>query len=260
MLVLGIAGGTETGMVDDLEEIGRIAKENHAHFHVDAAYGGPYILTRESARFSGINQADSITVDPHKMLYTPYESGVILFKDKNRHALITKDFLENAGYLVAEDVRKAGNQMDRGRNYGSSRPSGSMGSGGAISTWATMKLFGNEGIQTILGHTLKLTDCAYQRVSSSNVLQPLHKAELNTLLISLKNTNLMSLEANNFIVDQAINSAAEKGYCISCDDEVTHGRKILRFVAMHPYSTTDNVNELITILEESIDKTTKNVV
>ncbi len=252
-LVLGIAGGTETGMIDNLEVLADIAERYGAHFHVDAAYGGPYILTKERFRFAGINRADSITMDPHKMLYTPYASGVVLFKDKNRHAIITSDFLNNAGYLENEEYRKAGTKMARGRSYGSSRSSGSMSSAGAISTWATMKLLGNEGIKTILDHTLKLTESAYERVNGSPVLFPLHKPELNTLLVGINNRTLTN-EQNNFLVDQAINHAGERGYYISSDDEITHGRKIFRFLAMHPYSTENNVHELFDLLEESIQK------
>jgi glutamate/tyrosine decarboxylase-like PLP-dependent enzyme len=166
------------------------------------------------------------------MFYTPYESGVILFKDKSRHSLITEDFIKNAGYLEDETVRKSGNQMERGRSYGNSRPSGSMGSGPAISTWATMKLFGNIGIRTILNHTLELTDQAYQRAERSDVLKPLHKPELNTLLVSLQDSIFLSKDANNQLINNAIKYAARRGYYISSDDEITHGRKILRFLAM----------------------------
>lgn len=250
-IVLGIAGGTETGMVDDLSSLLQIAKQNDAHFHVDAAYGGPYILTEEKYRFNGINEADSITIDPHKMLYTPYEAGAILFKDKARHELITSDFINNAGYLQNHDQEKTKKTMAKSRNYGSSRPSGSLGTGGVISTWATMKLFGHEGIATLLEHTLDLTKHAHSRVESSSTLEAFNKPELNTLLIRLKNQNI-SQKSNNEIVDYAIKEADRNGFYISCDDEISHGRKILRFLAMHPYSTKTNVDELFDIIEKTV--------
>lgn len=257
-IILGIAGGTETGIVDNLDALSQIAENNSAHFHVDAAYGGPFVLTKEKFRFEGVSKADSITIDPHKMLYVPYESGVILFKDKNRHSLITKCFLENAGYLINKDTFDDKDIMKKDRSYGGSRPSGSLGAGGAISTWATMKLFGNEGIKTLLDHTLKLTDHAFKRVSNSNLLTPLYTPELNTLLISLKNMNELSKDENNTIINNAIKHAATEGYYISSDDEVTKGEKVLRFVAMHPYSTECNVDELFNLIEDSITNSIKN--
>jgi glutamate/tyrosine decarboxylase-like PLP-dependent enzyme len=253
-IILGIAGGTETGMVDDLLGLSKIAKDNKAHFHVDAAYGGPYILSKESSRFLGISEADSITIDPHKMLYTPYEAGVILIKDKDRHALITKCFLQNAGYLVNSDAEEKKDPMAKSRSYGGSRPSGSLGAGGAISTWATMKLLGNEGIKTLLTHTLKLTDYAYTYISKSKTLTPLCAPELNTMLFCLKNIGDIDQSTNNSIVDKAIMHAAEFGYYISSDDEISHKTKIFRFVAMHPYSTEEHVGKLMSLLEESISK------
>lgn len=253
-LVLGIAGGTETGIVDDLNALLKIAQENKAHFHVDAAYGGPYILTKESYRFSGIKEADSITIDPHKMLYTPYNAGVILFKDRDRHELITADFVKNAGYLENHEEHEQKKRMSKSRSYGNSRPSGSLGSGGAISTWATMKLFGNEGIKTILDHTLKLTDYANQRILRSNVLVSLFQPELNTIMIALKDKDKLSQKENNEAVDKAMAHAWTKGYYISCDNEISHGMKVLRFLPMHPYSTQENVDELFDLLEESLQK------
>ena len=173
--------------------------------------------------------------------------------------MITKDFLNNAGYLLPEDVRLGGDQMNKRRSYGISRPSGSMGSGGAISTWATMKLLGNEGIRTLLEHTLELTNLAYQRVQISEFLDPLFEPELNTVLFSLKNFGSLSRKTNNAIVRYATNYVAEKGYYISNDDEITHGRKIFRFLAMHPFSTEEGVNELIDLLEEGIVKINKTI-
>jgi glutamate decarboxylase len=73
MAIVGIAGETETGMVEDLTGLANLAHEYGVHFHVDAAYGGPYVLT-DPTRFAGIELADSVTIDPHKMLYTPCSS------------------------------------------------------------------------------------------------------------------------------------------------------------------------------------------
>lgn len=81
-LVVGTAGTTNTGSVDPLDEIAEIAEENNLWFHVDAAYGGFFILTSRKELFKGIERADSIIMDPHKSLFIPYGLGAVLIKDR----------------------------------------------------------------------------------------------------------------------------------------------------------------------------------
>jgi aromatic-L-amino-acid decarboxylase len=82
-LVVGTAGATSTGTVDPLDDIATLARDEDLWFHVDAAYGGAFQLTargREALR--GIDRADSIAWDPHKSLFLPYGTGVLLVRDE----------------------------------------------------------------------------------------------------------------------------------------------------------------------------------
>ena len=81
-LVVASAGTTDTGAVDPIPEIARVAKQHELWFHLDAAYGGFFLLCEEGReRLHGLNQADSIVLDPHKGLSLPYGSGAVLIKD-----------------------------------------------------------------------------------------------------------------------------------------------------------------------------------
>ncbi|MBK7651875.1 MAG: aminotransferase class V-fold PLP-dependent enzyme [Flammeovirgaceae bacterium] len=80
-LVVATAGTTDTGAVDPLSEIATLAKKYKMWFHIDAAYGGFFIMTSKRERFKGIEKADSIIVDPHKGLFLPYGVGAVLIKD-----------------------------------------------------------------------------------------------------------------------------------------------------------------------------------
>ncbi len=81
-LVVGSAGTTNTGAVDDLEELGRIARAHSLWLHVDGAYGGFFALTERGRRaLRGLSRADSITLDPHKGLFLPYGTGSLLVRD-----------------------------------------------------------------------------------------------------------------------------------------------------------------------------------
>ncbi len=82
-MVIGSAGTTNTGSIDPLVDIAQICEENKLWLHVDAAYGGAFILTEEGKeKLAGIDQADSITLDPHKGLFLPYGTGCILVKNR----------------------------------------------------------------------------------------------------------------------------------------------------------------------------------
>ena len=78
-LIIGNAGCTDTGTIDPLDGIAELAARHGLWFHVDAAYGGVFQLTRRGRdRLAGIQRADSIVVDPHKGLSMPYGIGVLL--------------------------------------------------------------------------------------------------------------------------------------------------------------------------------------
>lgn len=101
-LVVGNAGSTNQGAVDPLDEISRIALENNMWFHIDGAYGGFFLITEYGKRkLAGIEKADSVVLDPHKGLFLPYGTGMVLVKDV-RHLLAANSF--EAHYM--QDARE----------------------------------------------------------------------------------------------------------------------------------------------------------
>ncbi|MGB1043195.1 MAG: pyridoxal phosphate-dependent decarboxylase family protein [Tenacibaculum sp.] len=91
------AGTTNTGTVDPLDELADICEEENLWFHIDGAYGGAAILSKKGARaLRGIERADSLTVDPHKWFFQPYEIGCLLVKDST---WLSNTFSEKPEYL-----------------------------------------------------------------------------------------------------------------------------------------------------------------
>lgn len=82
-LIIATAGTTDTGAIDPLDNLADIAARFKLWFHVDAAYGGFFILTSKKELFKGIERADSLVVDPHKGLFLPYGVGAVLVKDSD---------------------------------------------------------------------------------------------------------------------------------------------------------------------------------
>lgn len=91
-LVVGSAGTTNTGAVDDLPGLADLCEREGLWLHVDAAYGGFFLLTSDGRRrLAGISRADSVVLDPHKGLFLPYGTGSLLVRNgdalRRAHAL-----------------------------------------------------------------------------------------------------------------------------------------------------------------------------
>lgn len=96
-LVVASAGTVDTGAVDPLPQIAELCRRHGAWLHVDGAYGGLFALCDEGrALLAGIDQADSIALDPHKALFLPYGTGAALVRDR-QHLLGA--FSASAAYI-----------------------------------------------------------------------------------------------------------------------------------------------------------------
>jgi L-2,4-diaminobutyrate decarboxylase len=95
--VVATAGTTNAGIIDDLKGIGEICRRKGFWYHIDAAYGGG-ALAAPSVRhlFVGIELADSITIDPHKWLFSPYDCGAVIYREP---ALAREAHAQSGSYL-----------------------------------------------------------------------------------------------------------------------------------------------------------------
>lgn len=95
--IIASAGTTNTGTVDPLDTLADICEKENLWFHIDGAYGGAAILSKKGSKvLKGIERADSLTVDPHKWFFQPYEIGCLLVKDAS---WLSNTFSEKPEYL-----------------------------------------------------------------------------------------------------------------------------------------------------------------
>ena len=96
--VIGTAGTVNTGAIDDLQALARLAAEEDLWFHVDGCIGALIAIAPENAfRVAGIERADSVALDPHKWLHAPFEAGCALIRDASAHRstfAVTPEYLE----------------------------------------------------------------------------------------------------------------------------------------------------------------------
>ena len=96
--IVAMGGSTNTGAVDDLAALRTICDRERMWLHVDAAYGGGMLISRESPGIlRGIEAADSVTIDPHKWFFAPLDAGAVLVRDGTR---LTKSFGLKPAYLT----------------------------------------------------------------------------------------------------------------------------------------------------------------
>jgi glutamate/tyrosine decarboxylase-like PLP-dependent enzyme len=82
LAISAVAGSTNTGSVDRIEELADVARGSGLWFHVDGAYGAAARLSeRDAARVAGLELADSVTVDPHKWFFQAYDIGGLVVRD-----------------------------------------------------------------------------------------------------------------------------------------------------------------------------------
>ncbi|MBN1501662.1 MAG: glutamate decarboxylase [Spirochaetes bacterium] len=189
--IVAVAGSTETGNIDDLYEIRKCAESCGAHYHVDAAWGGPVLFVDQyRTLFRGIELADSVTFDSHKLLYLPLSMGMVLFRNEK-----DPDFIKhNSTYILRKDSYDLGRFTVEG-----SRPFS------ALRPWVAMKVFGSEGFRLLFENAFKLTKFFQKSIINSSCFELLNIPELFII-----NYRFIPEQISDFIMETA--SSDSRGY------------------------------------------------
>ena len=162
--IVGIAGTTETGNVDNLQKLAQAAREVGGHFHVDACWGGAALLVEEYRQlFKGIEEADSVSLDAHKLLYCPMAMGLVLFRSERDLNYLK----QTANYIIRR------NSVDTGRfTIEGSRPFS------CLKPWASLKIIGREGYGLLFRSAKKNTDSLRELLDGCGNFELLNIPEL----------------------------------------------------------------------------------
>lgn len=138
MCLVGIFGSTNTGAMDSLPDLRRIADRESMWLHADAAYGGGMLLSRERPmRDRGLELADSITLDPHKWFFAPLDAGALLVKDES---CLTRSFGMKPSYLTDGFDRSSERYLYYAHGFEQSRRFRS------LKVWMSLKRYGSAEI------------------------------------------------------------------------------------------------------------------
>lgn len=169
--VVAQVGAINTGGIDPLEEIADICQEHGLWFHADGASGAfGRMLPGKQNQYRGLERADSVTLDPHKWLFIPYECGCVLVRDPEK---LRRSFSMHAPYLRSEmtdrytglDYFEHGPQMSRGFR--------------ALKVWMTLKHYGVEGYRRLLSQSVRCAERLDELVRDHADFQALHEPNLH---------------------------------------------------------------------------------
>lgn len=153
-LVVASAGTTDTGAVDPLDAIADISERFGTWFHVDAAYGGFFMLVDEiKKRLKGIERSDSVVLDPHKTLFMPFGSGAVLLKDGNK---LLASNSSKASYLMNTEGVEEVSPADTGLEL--TRPNR------GLRMWLPLQLHGLAPFKACLQEKLLLIRYFYEEI------------------------------------------------------------------------------------------------
>ena len=170
--VVGVAGTTELGKIDPIEDLSNICLQNDIYLHVDAAFGGysiPFLneIGYELPKFDfELRGVCSITIDPHKMGLAPIPTGGILFRDKM--------------YLDAMSIETPYLTEERQSTIVGTRTGAS-----TAATWALMKYLGREGYRNVSKQCMDITKMLYDGVIESG-FDPITEPQLNIVAFRSK--------------------------------------------------------------------------
>ena len=228
--VVGTAGTTNAGIVDDLASLGKVAKENNLWFHVDAAYGSAALLAPSINKvFAGIEQADSITMDPHKWWFAPFDVAAIIYRNPElAKAVHTQD----ASYLDAIHNDDDWNPTDYAYHL-TRRARG-------LPLWFSVVVNGTDAYRDAVEASLTLTREVTEIIRNHPDLELVIEPTLSVILWRRK--GWQAADYSN-LQDRLL----EKQIAL-VTPTTWHGETVGRFVFLHPNTTVQMVNEVISQL------------
>lgn len=241
MMVVGTAGDVSTGTVDNLKGIAAICKSHDIWFHIDGAYGLPAIIVPKFKHlFQGVEEADSIALDPHKWLYSPLEAGCILVKDKKHLNASFNSYPEYYNYSK--------NQNGSFHNYYEYGIQNSRGFR-ALKVWLGLQHVGKNGYLEMIRQDIELSELMYNLAIEHPELEAVSQNLSITTFryIPIKfNSNTPYLN----MLNEALVDDLQKGGEVFLSNAIVKNKYCLRGCIVNFRTSENDINELIEFVVE----------
>ncbi|WP_128477225.1 pyridoxal phosphate-dependent decarboxylase family protein [Halorussus pelagicus] len=231
--LVGTAGTTDFGSIDPLDALADRAAEHGLWFHVDAAYGGALALSpTHREKLAGIERADSLAVDFHKLFYQPISCGALLLGDGDRFDLIER----SAEYLNPEEgdldaPNLVSKSVQTTRRFDALKP------------YVTFRALGRERLAELVESTLDLADDAAAMLADAPDFEVLNDPTLNAVVFRYRPEGVGDERAGR------LNAAIREALLRSGDAVVgrteVEGTTSLKLTLLNPKTTVGDVGDVL---------------
>ncbi len=236
--VIANAGTTNTGAVDPLLRLADVADEHDLWLHVDGAYGAAAVICeRGRERLSGVDRADSLTLDPHKWLFQPFEIGGVLVRDQQhlrRAFQIQAEYLEDAiGEFDEVNYSDYGIQLTRSFR--------------ALKLWMTLKVFGRRAVATAVARGFDRADQAEALLRSWDGWEVVTPSQMGILTYRYA-PDALSADQADALTRRLPKALRDEGTAMVTKTTL-EGRPALRLCPINPRTSADDVRQTLTVLD-----------
>jgi aromatic-L-amino-acid decarboxylase len=237
IIVIATAGDVSTGAVDDLKAIGAVCALHNCWFHIDGAYGIPAAAIPDlKSLFNGINDADSIALDPHKWLYAPLEAGCTLVKDPNH--LIQTYSSHPVYYNFSNEAEPASRNF---YEYGFQNSRGFR----ALKVWMLLQQAGKTGYVEMIEEDIRLSKLLYHLAGQQPELQPITQ---HLSITTLRYCPPGYTEAALNKMNESLLNELQQGGDVFLSNALVNERYCLRACIVNFRTTEKDIEETIDII------------
>ncbi|HMK31042.1 MAG TPA: aminotransferase class I/II-fold pyridoxal phosphate-dependent enzyme [Terriglobales bacterium] len=240
MCIVGIFGTTNTGAIDPIRELRKIADREGMWLHADAAYGGGMLLSHEFAmRDHGLELADSITIDPHKWFYAPLDAGAILAKDERR---LTASFGLKPAYLTDELDRESERYQYYVHGFEQSRRFRS------LKVWMSFKRYGARQIGEWIDNNIRQAKYLYSLAGKHPAFEAASDPPMSAICIRYGLADLDPSQAKALHAEVARRVEESGKFWISTTE--LKGKSWFRINPVNFRTRQEHMEQLLALLEE----------
>jgi glutamate/tyrosine decarboxylase-like PLP-dependent enzyme len=232
--VVANAGTTNTGSVDPLLDLSRFCRNEDLWLHVDGAFGAAGILDSKGEKLlQGIDQADSLVIDPHKWFFQPYEISCLLVRNS---MLLKETFRILPEYLKDTDrLKEEINFCDYGTQLTRSFR--------ALKLWMSLKCFGLDDFRRAVTKGFKLAEYTEDIVTETPFLEVITPAQMGVITFRFVKDNL-TIEQLNEINRKIIDKIMSDGYAMVASTQLKD-KIVLRMCTINPRTTEEDIKQTI---------------
>jgi glutamate/tyrosine decarboxylase-like PLP-dependent enzyme len=237
--VVANAGTTNTGAIDPIPQLAEFCEEQNLWLHIDGAFGAAAALCeRGKELLKGIGKVHSLSMDPHKWLFQPFEIGCVLVRDRSwlkQTFQILPEYMKDVE-SGAEEVNFCDYGIQLTRSFR------------ALKLWMSLKLFGSEAFAAAIEHGFRSAEFAESVISGMKDWEIVTPAQMAIVTFRYAPKGI-SIEETNKLNQEIAKGMTDDGFALVLTTQI-RGKIVLRLCPINPRTTEDDVGTTLVKLDE----------